>query len=94
MEAKNLANTSAPELSSCMETFTVVFPIVRFMASAIKQTMLMIGNSSLQQMNRAMILASIFDRAVSVCNFDCHNTGQSAKVMINPVQLLAHAGSV
>jgi hypothetical protein len=40
------------------------------------------------------ILASIVDRDVSVCNFDCQNTGHSAKVMMNPVRLLAQAGSV
>ncbi len=48
----------------------VAFPIGRFVASANEQTMSMIGNSSLQQAERAMVLASIMDRAVSVCNFD------------------------
>ncbi len=48
----------------------VVFPIGRLVASANEQTMSMIENSSLQHAERAMILASIVDRAVSVCNFD------------------------
>jgi hypothetical protein len=43
-------------------------------------TMSIIGNSSLQHAERAMILASIVDRAVSVCNLDCQKTGQSAKI--------------
>ncbi len=91
---KVLANTSAPELSSWMETFMVVFPIGRLVASANKRTMSMMGNSSLQHAERAMISASIVDRAVTVCNFDCQNTGHSAKVMMNPVRLLVQAGSV
>ena len=57
-------------------------------------TMSMIGNSSLQQADRAMILASIVDKAISVCSLDCHSTGHSAKVMMNPAQLLEQAGSV
>ncbi len=72
----------------------VLFPIGRLVATANEQTMSMIENSSLQHAERAMILASIMDRAVSVCNFDCQNTGHSAKVMMNPVQLLAQARSV
>jgi hypothetical protein len=56
--------------------------------------MSMMGNSSLQHAERAMILAFIVDRAVSVCNFNCQNMGHSAKVMMNLVQLLAQAGSV
>ncbi len=72
----------------------VVFPIWRLVASANKQTMLMMGNSSLQHAERAVILASIVDRAVSVCNFDCQNMGHSAKVTMNPVRLLAQAGTV
>jgi hypothetical protein len=90
----NLANTSAPELSSWMETFMVLFPIGRLVASANKRTMSMMGNSSLQHAEKAMILASIMDRAVSVCYFDCQNNGHSAKVMMNPVWLLVQAGSV
>ena len=42
-------------------------------------TMSIIGNSSLQHAERAMISASIVDRAVSVGNLDCQKTGQSAK---------------
>jgi hypothetical protein len=63
----------------------VVFPIGRLVATANEQTMSMIGNSSLQHAERAMISASIMDRAVSVCNFDCQKTGHSAKVMLNLV---------
>ena len=49
---------------------------------------------SLQHAARAIIVASIVDRAVSGCSFDCHKTGQFAKVMMNPVQLLAQIGSI
>jgi hypothetical protein len=91
---KVLPNTSAPKLSSWIETFMVVFLIGRLVASANEQTMSMKGNSSLHHAERAMIFASIVDRAVSICNFDCQNTGHSAKVMMNPVQLLAQVGSV
>ena len=58
----------------------VVFQIKRLMAFANKRTMIMMVSSSLQQPERAMFLASIINRAVFVCNFDCHNTGHSAKV--------------
>ena len=58
----------------------VVFPIKRLVDLANEQTMIMMVSSSLQQPERAMILASIINRAVFVCNFDCHNTGHSAKV--------------
>jgi hypothetical protein len=56
-------------------------------------TMSIIGNSSLQHAERATILASIINRAVSVCSLDYQKTRRSAKVMMNPVQLLAQAGS-
>ena len=46
----------------------VIFLIERLVASANEQTMSMIGNSSLQHAERAMILASIVASAVSVCN--------------------------
>jgi hypothetical protein len=49
-----------------METFMVVFPIGRLVATDNELTISMIGNSSLQQAGRAMISASIVDRAVSV----------------------------
>ncbi len=72
----------------------VVFPIGRLTDFVTELTMSIIGNSSLQHAERAIILASIVDRAVSVCNLDCQKTGQSAKVMMNPVRLLAQAGPV
>ncbi len=93
-ESKVLANTSALELTPCKDTFMVVFPVGQLVASANKQTMSTIGNSSLQQAGRAIISASIMGRAVSLCNFDCWSTRHSTKVMMNPMQLLAHAGSV
>jgi hypothetical protein len=43
-------------------------------------TMSIIGNNSLQHAEKAMILASIVDRAVSVSNLDCQKTGQYAKI--------------
>ena len=72
----------------------VVCPKRKLVASANKQTMSMMGNSSLQHADNAIISASIVDRAVSVCNLDCQNTGHSAKVIMNPVRLFAQAGSV
>ena len=46
----------------------------------------MMGNSSLQHAEKAMISFSIVDRAVLVCNnLDCQNIGHSAKVILNPV---------
>ncbi len=50
---KVLANTSALGLTPYMETFMVVFPIGRLVASANEQTMSMIGNSSLQQADKS-----------------------------------------
>ena len=44
----------------------VVFPIGSLVASAIKRTMSMMGNSSLQYAERAMISFSIVDRVVSL----------------------------
>jgi hypothetical protein len=65
-----------------MELFMVVYLITEIVTEL---TMSIIGNSSLQHAERAMILASIIDKAISVCSCDCHKTGQSAKVMMNPV---------
>jgi len=65
----------------------VVLPIGSLTDFVTELTMSIIGNSSLQHAERAMVSASIVDRAVSVCNLDCQKTGQSAKVMMNPVQL-------
>ncbi len=59
----------------------VIFPIGRLVASANEQTMLMMGNSSLKHAERAMILASIVDRTVSVSNFNCQNMGHSERVI-------------
>jgi hypothetical protein len=56
------------------------FPIGSWTDFVTELTMSIIGNSSLQHAERAMILASIVDRAVSVCNLDCQKTGQSAKI--------------
>ena len=56
--------------------------------------MSIIENSSLQHTARAMILASIIVRAISVCSYFCHKKGQSAKAMMNPVHFLVQAGSV
>jgi hypothetical protein len=67
----------------------VVFPIGSLTDFVTKLTMSIIGNSSLQHAERAIISASIVDSAVSVCNLDCQKTGQSAKVMMNPVRLLS-----
>ena len=67
----------------------VILPIGSLTDFVTELTMSIIGNSSLQHAERAIISASIIDRAVSVCNLDCQKTGQSAKVMMNPVQLLA-----
>jgi len=72
----------------------VVLPIGKLVALANKRTMSMMGNSSLQHADSNIISASIVDRAVSVYNLDCQNTGHSAKVMMNPVRLFAQAGSV
>jgi len=72
----------------------VVFPIGSLTDFVTELTMSIIGNSSLQHAERAVILASIVDRAVSVCSLDFQKTGQSAKAMINPVRLLGQAGSV
>ena len=60
----------------------VVFPIGSLTEFVTELTMSMIGNSSLQHAARAMISASIVKRAVSVCSFDCHKTGQSTKVTL------------
>jgi hypothetical protein len=46
----------------------VVLPIGKLVALANEQTMSMMGNSSLQHADSAIISASIVDRAVSVCN--------------------------
>ena len=70
------------------------FPIGSWTDFVTELTMSIIGNSSLQHAEKAMNLAFIVDRAVSVCNLDCQKTGQSAKMMINPIRLLAQAGFV
>ena len=74
----------------------VVFPIKRLVDLANEQTMIMMGSSSLQQPERAMILASIInrDRAVSVCKFNCHNIEHSAKVDDESVATLFTSKSV
>jgi hypothetical protein len=55
--------------------------------------LLIIGNRSLQLANNAMILASIVERAVSICSCDFQRMGISANVITNPVQLFTHDGS-
>ncbi len=72
----------------------VVLPIGKLVALANEQTMSMMGNSSLQHADSAIISASIVDKAAFVCNLDCQNTGHSVTVMMNPVRLFAQAGSV
>jgi hypothetical protein len=69
----------------------VVFPIGNLTDFVNELTISIVGNSSLQHAERAIISASIVDRAVSVCNLDCQKTGQSAKVMMNPVRLMVQA---
>jgi hypothetical protein len=53
-----------------METFMVVLPIGSLTDFVTELNMSIIGNSSLQHAERAMISASIVDRAVSVCSLD------------------------
>ena len=51
----------------------------------------MMGMSSLIQAARAIISASIVERAVSVYSLDCHITGTPANTITNPDRLLAHS---
>ncbi len=57
----------------------VVFTIGNWTEFITELTMSIIGNTSLQHADRAMILASIVDRDVLICSFDCHKTGQLCK---------------
>ncbi len=88
-----MARTRAPALSSWIETWMVILPTGRPMSLSMILTPSKIRNSLKQLWAKAILLASIVDRSVSVCNLDCHMIGQLATTITYPVMLVTQTGS-
>ena len=86
--------TNAPEKSLCIEMFIEVSRLGSSSTSLRYAAVYIKGNSYLLLCANEMTLLSIFDRAISVCNLDYHNTGKFSKVTKYPVVLLTEDESV
>ena len=79
---KDFAEIKSPALYLWIETLIVVYPMVSptyFLRDLLISIM---GDSYLQLWDKSTISASIVERDVSICNFDCHKTGQSKNAIV------------
>ena len=86
----DLANSSAPELSSKALQKTVgVLLTVKIFVSCISWSKLIKGIASRKACDKLMYSASVVLKVTCVCNFEHHTTGQPAYMIMNPVRDLA-----
>ena len=79
---KVIAKIKFPALYLWIETLIVVSPMAIPTYFLTDLVISITGNSYLKLWAKSTISAYIVERDVSVCNFDCHKTGQSENVIV------------